>query len=68
MLETSYTLNLRQLFKVAPKLNKYFWRNIKLKKTKNLSIITTKKQVSSSIPKVWTIDVTIDNHMVVIQI
>jgi hypothetical protein len=40
----------------------------KKKKTQNLNKVTTKKQVSSSIPKVGTIVITINNHMAVIQI
>jgi hypothetical protein len=31
-LETNYTLNLEQLFKIAPKLKKYLWQKLKLKK------------------------------------
>ncbi len=33
MLETSYSLNLGQLLKIAPKLKKYLWQMLKLGKT-----------------------------------
>ncbi len=62
MLETSYTLKSKQLLKIAPELK------LKPKKTQNVSKATTKKQVCYSIPKVRTTIVTIDNHMVVIQV
>jgi hypothetical protein len=39
-----------------------------LKKTQNVSKTTIEKQVGSSIPKVRTIVVAIDNNMAVIQI
>jgi hypothetical protein len=34
MLETSYTLNLRWLLKMAPKLKRYIWQKLKLEKFK----------------------------------
>jgi hypothetical protein len=68
MLETSYTLNLGQLLKIAPKFKIYLWQKLKPKKTQNLNRITIDKQVGSSIPKVGPTIVIIDNHMVVIQI
>ncbi len=43
MLETSYILNLGQLFKIALRLNKYFWQKLKPKKTLNLNKATTEK-------------------------
>jgi hypothetical protein len=33
MLETSCTLGLGQLLKIAPKLKRYFWRKLKPEKT-----------------------------------
>jgi hypothetical protein len=33
MLKTSYTLNLRQLLKITPKLKPYIWQKLKLEKT-----------------------------------
>jgi hypothetical protein len=68
MLETSYTLNLRHLLKLAPKLKRYFWQKLKLEKILNVSKVTTNKQVGSSKSKVGTYFVAIDNHMAVIQI
>jgi hypothetical protein len=68
MLETSYTLDLRQLFKITPKLKRYILQKLKLEKTQNLSRTTKDKQVSFSVLKVGTTIVTIDNHMVVIQV
>jgi hypothetical protein len=40
----------------------------KTKKTQNLSKTTIEKQVGSSIPKVGTSTIAIDNHMAVIQV
>jgi hypothetical protein len=68
MLETSYTLNLGQLFKIILGLKKYLWHKLKPKKTQNLNRATTDKQVSSLVPKVRTIVVTIYNHTAVIQV
>jgi hypothetical protein len=68
MLKTIYILSLGQLFKIALELKQYLWQNLKLKKTKNLSKTTMKKQVDPSMPKVWTAGRVIDNHMVVIRI
>jgi hypothetical protein len=68
MLKTSYTLKLGQLLKITPRLKIYLWHKLKLEKIQDVSIVTTKKQVNSSIPKVGTTVVAIDNHMVVIQV
>jgi hypothetical protein len=68
ILETSYTLSLGQLLKIAPDLKRYLWQKLKLRITQNLNKTTPNKQVGSSIPKVGTIAVTIDNHMAVIQV
>jgi hypothetical protein len=68
MLETSYTLNLGQLFKIAHELKRYFWQKLKLEKTQNVNKTTTEKKVGSSIPKVRIVVVTINNHMAVIQV
>ncbi len=68
ILETSYTLSLGQLLKIAPDLNRYLWQKLKLENIQNLNKTTPNKQVGSSIPKVGTVAVIIDNHMVVIQI
>jgi hypothetical protein len=68
MLETNYTLNLGQLLKIAPKLKRYLWQNLKLEKIQNLSRATIKKRVSFSILEVRIVIVAINNHMVVIQV
>jgi hypothetical protein len=68
MLESSYILNLRQLLKIALELKRYLWQKLKPKKTQNLKITTTNKQVSSSIPKVGTVAIVINNHMAFIQV
>jgi len=68
MLETSYTLNLGQLLKIAPKLKRYLWQKLKLEKTQNLSRATTDKQVGSLVLEVGTTVVAIDNHMAIIQV
>ncbi len=43
MLETSYTLNLRQLLKIALELKSYLWQKLKPKKIQNVNKATTKK-------------------------
>ncbi len=68
MLESSYTLNLRQLLKIAPELKKYIYQKLKPKKTQNVSRVTIEKQVSSLVLEVGTIIVTINNHMAIIQV
>jgi hypothetical protein len=40
MQEISYTLNLGQLFKIAPELKRYLWQKLKLDKTQNVSKTT----------------------------
>ncbi len=66
MLETNYTLNLRQFLKITLELKRYLW--LKLEKTQNVSKSTIKKQVGSLVPKVRTSIVAIDNHIAVIQV
>ncbi len=68
MLKINYTLNLKKLLKIAPKLNKYLWQKLKLKKTQNISKTTIMKQVGFSIPKVRTAIVVINNHMAIIHV
>jgi hypothetical protein len=68
MLETSYTLNLRQLLKIVHEFKRYLWKKLKLEKTQNVSRATIEKQVGFSIPKVGTIVVAINNHIVIIQV
>ncbi len=52
MLETSYTLNFKQLFKIVIELKKNLWQKLKLEKTQNLNRATTSKQVGFLIPEV----------------
>jgi hydroxylamine reductase (hybrid-cluster protein) len=68
MLETSYTLSLGQLLVIAPDLKRYLWQKLKLEKTQNSSKATTEKQVGSSITKVGTVVIALNNHMALIQI
>jgi hypothetical protein len=68
MLETNYTLNLKKLLKITPKLKRYLWQKMKLEKTLNVNKATIDKQVCFSVPEVGTTIVAIDNHMVVIQV
>ncbi len=68
MLETSYTLNLGQLLKVALELKRYLWQKLKLEKIQNVSRATTYKQVGSLVLELGITIVAIDNHMVVIQV
>ncbi len=56
------------MLKIAHKLKRYIWQKLKQKKNQNLNKATIDNQVSSSRPKVGTIVVTIDNHMVITQI
>jgi hypothetical protein len=59
---------LGQFLKITLELNKYLWQELKLEKIQNLSRATTNKQVGSSVPKVGTTIVAIDNHMAIIQV
>jgi hypothetical protein len=68
MLETSYTLNLRQLLKITPTLKKYLWQKLKPEKIQNVSKAATKKQVGYSVPEVGIVLVLIYNHMAIIQV
>ncbi len=68
MLETNYTLNLRQLLKIAHELKRYLWQKLKLEKTQNVSKTTIEKQVGFLVPKVRTIAIAINNHMAIIQV
>jgi phage terminase large subunit len=68
MLETSYTLNLGQLLKVALELKRYLWQKLKLEKIQNVNRATTYKQVGSLVLELGITIVAIDNHMVVIQV
>jgi hypothetical protein len=43
MLEISYTLDLGQLFKIAPELKRYLWQKLKLKKNQNVNRATIEK-------------------------
>jgi len=65
MLETSYTLNLGEIFEIALKLKTCIWQKLKLKKIHNLTITTIDKQLSFL---VGTIVIPINNHMAVIQV
>ncbi len=68
MLETSYTLNLGQLFKIALEVKRYMWQKLKQEKIQNVNRATTNKQVGFLIPEVGIAVVAIDNHMAVIHI
>jgi hypothetical protein len=56
------------LLEITPKLKRYFWQKLKLKKTQILSRTTIEKQVSSSVPEVRIAAIAINNHMAVIQV
>jgi hypothetical protein len=60
MLETSYTLNLGQLFKIAHELKWYLWQKLKPKKTQNVSTTTKDKQVGSLVLEIGIVVVTIN--------
>ncbi len=68
MFKTSYILKLGQLFKIALKFKRYLWQKLKLEKTQNLNKATTQKQVNYLVPKLGTIALVMDNHVVVIQV
>jgi hypothetical protein len=55
MLETSYTLNLRQLLKMALELKRYLWKKMKLDQP-------------FVILEVAIVIITTNNHIVIIQI
>jgi hypothetical protein len=56
------------LLKIALELKRYFWQKLKPEKTQNLNRVTTDKQVGSSVPKVGTTIIAINNHMAAIQV
>jgi hypothetical protein len=60
MLKTSYTLNIGQVLKIAPKLKRYLWQKFKLDKTQNVSKTTTNKQAGSLVLEVGINVVTIN--------
>ncbi len=66
MLETSYTLNVGYLLKLAPNLKKYMWQELKSNKPQ----INIKPIIDMStmfiIPNISTTIIIIDNHMVII--
>jgi hypothetical protein len=68
MLETSYTLNLGQLLKIAFELKKYLWQKLKPEFFLNVSKTTIDKQVGYSVPKVATTVVAINSHITIIQV
>ncbi len=68
MLETSYTLNLGQLLKIALELKRYLWKKLKPKTTQNVNRATTYKQVGLLVLEVGTSTIAIDNHMAIIQV
>jgi hypothetical protein len=68
MLETSYTLNLGQLFKIAPNFKKYVWPRLKLDKPWEPTKPTTDKTPTFVVLNISTRLVAIDNHMIVIQV
>ncbi len=68
MFETSYTLNLGQLLKIAPELKIYIWQKLKLEKNQNVNKTTIDKQVGSLILEVGTITIIMNNHMAIIQV
>ncbi len=67
MLETSYTLNLGQLLKMAHELNRYLWQKMKLYKPQ-IIVKTITKKITSIVSKVVTMVIIIDNHMAIIQV
>jgi hypothetical protein len=48
------------------KLKRYLWEDMKLDKPQNVPKAITEKTIPSIVPEVATIDVVINNHMVVI--
>jgi hypothetical protein len=68
MLETSYILDLGQLLKITPKLNRYLWQKLKVLKTQNLSRTTIKKEVGSFSSESRDKYCRKDNHMTIIQV
>ncbi len=71
MLETTYTLRLHQLLKVAPNLKKYMWQKLKLQKPNIDTKTTIKPSLAIEIEthsKVDTPTIEVDNQMAIIQV
>ncbi len=71
MLDTTYTLKIGQLVKIAPDLKKYMWQKLKPKKLN----ITTKQILEPSVAtmvathfELNTITIKVDNQVVVIKV
>jgi len=71
MLETTYTLSLGQLLKIAPNLKKYMWQKLKQKKPNIITKVILKRSVATVVDthsKVDTIATKVDDQMAIIQI
>jgi hypothetical protein len=70
-METTYTLRLGQLLKIAPNLKKYMWQKLKRKKHDIATKVILESNVAIVIEthsKVDTVTIEVDNQMVVIQV
>jgi hypothetical protein len=68
MLETNYTLNLEQLFKITPNLKKNLWQKIKSNKPHTYTRSMTNKTTPFVVLDISTTTITMNNHMAIIQI
>jgi len=71
MMETTYTLRLGQILKIAPNLKKYMWLKLKRKKHDIATKVILEPNVAIVIEthsKVDIVTIEIDNQMVVIQV
>jgi len=71
MMETTYTLRLGQLLKIAPNLKKYMWQKLKRKKRDIATKVISKPNVAIVIEthsKIDTIIIEVDNQMAIIQV
>jgi hypothetical protein len=71
MLETTYTLGLGQLLKIAPYLKKYMWQKLKPKKPNIITKVILEPSVAIVVETHSKVDIAatkIDNQMAVIQI
>jgi hypothetical protein len=71
MMETTYTLRLGQLLKIAPDLKKYMWQKLKPKKPNIIIKVISEPSVTTVIEthsEINIIVIEVNNQMAIIQI
>ncbi len=69
MMETTCTMRLGQLLKIAPDLKKYMWQKLKPKKPNITTKVILKPNVATMVETHYKVDITtleVDNQMVII--